>query len=47
MDTNNNIRKSHFNFGESKNDYYTSNNIDFKYDPILAKEGRGILNDKL
>ena len=47
LDTINNIRKSHFNFGESKNDYYTSNNIDFKYDPILAKEGRGILNDKL
>ena len=47
MDTNNNIRKSHFYFGESKNDYYTSNNIDFKYNPILAKEGRGILNDKL
>ena len=47
LDTINNIRKSHFNFGESKNDYFTTNTNTYKYDPVLAKEGRGRLNDAL
>ena len=47
LDTINNIRKSHFNFGESKIDYLSTNNNDYKYDPVLAKEGRGKLNDIL
>ena len=47
LDTINNIRKSHFNFGESKIDYFTTNSNAYKYDPVLAKEGRGKLNDVL
>ena len=47
FETINNIKKSHFNFGESKNDYFTSSSNAYKYDPILAKEGRGKLNDIL
>ena len=47
METINNIRKSHFNFGESKNDYFTTSSNAYKYDPILAREGRGQLNDVL
>ena len=47
FETINNIKKSHFNFGESKNDYFTSSGNAYKYDPILAKEGRGKLNDIL
>ena len=47
FDTINNIRRSHFNFGESKNDYFTTSGNAYKYDPILAKEGRGHLNDVL
>ena len=47
FDTINNIRKSHFNFGESKNEYFTTMNNAYRYDPVLAKEGRGRLNDIL
>ena len=47
FETINNIRKSHFILGESKNDYFTTNNNTYKYDPVLAKEGRGKLNDIL
>ena len=47
METINNIRKSHFNFGESKNDYFTTSSNAYKYDPVLAREGRGQLNDVL
>ena len=47
FDTINNIRRSHFNFGESKNDYFTTSGNAYKYDPVLAKEGRGRLNDVL
>ena len=41
-----NIRKSHFNFGENKNDYYTTMGEAYKYDPKLAKDGRGHLNEQ-
>ena len=47
FDTINNIRKSHFVLGESKNDYFTTSSNAYKYDPVLAKEGRGKLNDLL
>ena len=47
LETINNIRKSHFNFGENKNEYLTTSHNAYKYNPILAKEGRGKLNDKL
>ena len=47
MQTIANIRKSHFDFGENKNDYYTTTGETYKYDPILAKKGKGILNEKL
>ena len=45
LDTINNIKKSHFNLGESKNDYFTTMKNAYIYDPVLAKEGRGKLND--
>ena len=47
METIANIRKSHFDFGDNKNDYSTSNGDTYQYDPKLAKEGRGVLNLKL
>ena len=47
METIANIRKSHLNFGDNKNDYYTTTGETYKYDPKLAKEGRGELNKKL
>ena len=33
--------------GDSKNDYLTISHDAYKYNPVLAKEGRGKLNDKL
>ena len=47
METIANIRRSHFNFGDNKNDYYTTNGDSYKYDPKLAKDGRGKLDEKL
>ena len=47
MDTIANIRKSHFNFGDNKNDYRTSNADTYLYDPKLAKDGRGVIDPKL
>ena len=47
METIANIRKSHLNFGDNKNDYYTTTGETYKYDAKLAKEGRGELNKKL
>ena len=47
METIANIRKSHFDFGDNKNDYNTTNGETYLYDPKLAKEGRGKLNEKL
>ena len=47
LETINNIRKSHFKLGDSKNDYLTISHDAYKYNPVLAKEGRGKLNDKL
>ena len=47
METIANIRRSHFDFGDNKNDYNTTNGDTYIYDPKLAKEGRGKLNEKL
>ena len=48
METIANIRRSHFDFGDNKNTNYNTTNVDtYKYDPKLAKEGRGELNEKL
>ena len=47
METIANIRRSHFDFGDNKNDYYTTTGEAYKYDPKLAKDGRGKLNEKL
>ena len=47
METIANIRKSHFDFGDHKNDYYTTTGEAYIYDPKLAKEGRGKLNENL
>ena len=47
METIANIRRSHFDFGDNKNDYNTTTGKTYKYDPKLAKEGRGELNKKL
>ena len=47
METIANIRKSHFDFGDNKNDYRTSNGDTYQYDPKLAKYGRGVLDQKL
>lgn len=47
METIANIRRSHFDFGDNKNDYYTTTGDTYKYDPKLAKDGRGKLNKEL
>ena len=48
METIANIRRSHFDFGDNKITNYNTTNVDtYKYDPKLAKEGRGELNEKL
>ena len=47
METISNIRRSHLNFGDNKNDYGTTNNDSYKYDADLAKAGRGKLNKDL
>ena len=47
METIANIRRSHFNFGDNKNDYGTTNNESYQYDPNMAKLGRGKLNENL
>lgn len=39
------IRGSHLKFGENKNDYETITNMSYKYDPVSAKNGRGILDE--
>ena len=42
-----NIRKSHFNFGETKNDYGTTSGLAFKFDPEEAKKSNNKLNNEL
>ena len=41
------IRKSHFNFGESKPDYSTSSRVAYKFDPEEAKKAHNKLNNDL
>ena len=41
------IRKSHFNFGESKPDYSTSSRVAYKFDPEEAKKAHNKLNNEL
>ena len=41
------IRKSHFNFGESKPDYSTSSRAAFKFDPEEAKKAHNKLGNDL
>ena len=47
METIANIRRSHFNFGDNKNDYMTTHDESYKYNPKLAEAGRGKLNSEL
>ena len=41
------IRRSHFSFGESKNDYNTSSRAAYKFDPEEAKKAQNKLNQEL
>ena len=47
METIANIRRSHFKFGDNKNDYLTTHDESYKYNPKLAEAGRGKLNSEL
>ena len=47
METIANIRRSHFDFGDNKNDYATTNNDTYKYNPKLAKAGRGKMDPNM
>ena len=42
-----NIKNSHFNLGEMKNDYNTVMDSSYKFDPKTAKNARGVLDMKL
>jgi hypothetical protein len=42
-----NIKKSHFNLGEMKNDYNTVMDSSYKFDPNAAKYAKGVLDKKL
>ena len=43
----NHIRQSHFNFGDSKNDYSTTSGNAYKFDPDAAKRSNNRLNNDL
>ena len=43
----NHIRKSHFNFGDMKNDFSTTSGNTYKYDPDAAKKANSRLNNEL
>ena len=43
----NNIRKSHFNFGDMKNDFSTTSGNAYKFDPDAAKKANNRLNNDL
>jgi hypothetical protein len=47
METIANIRRSHLDFGDNKNDYSTTNNDTYQYNPKLAKAGRGKIDENL